>query len=238
MMGFIMRFFPEYRAAKRLIDAGEIGEIKNLWTRRSRRLPEQSWYRDPEQSGGVTFELGIHLIDLVRWLVPSSIQWDSAVMQGDVYRLGKEDNVWMLLEFANGAIGGIGASYSYSLEQSDFGVVGTEKSLTVDRGKGGRVIVEDYRFGRSDEHPAGPDAPDGTHPGRAELAHFVDCVRNRRSPIATGEDGAASLAVALAAVESANGAGRVAVELDSGGSGGAARSRGGSQQPGEQAGAR
>lgn len=213
MMGFIMRFFPEYRTAKRLIEAGEIGEIKNVWMRRSRPLPEQAWYRDPEQSGGVISELGIHLIDLVRWLVPSPIQWVSAVMQGDVYRLGKEDNAWMLLEFANGAIGSIGASYSYSPVQSDFGVVGTEKSLTVVRDNGARVVVADHRSGCSEEHPADADAPDGLDPVRAELAHFVDCVRRRKTPIATGEDGAASLAIALAAVESANGAGRVAVDL-------------------------
>jgi len=37
----------------------------------------------------------------------------------------------------------------------------------------------------------------------AELAHFVACVRHRQPPAVTGQDGRASLAIALAAMESA-----------------------------------
>jgi len=209
MMGFSMRFFAEFQAVKQLIDAGEVGEVKNVWLRRCRRLPEQAWYSDPKKSGGVTFELGIHLIDLARWLVASPIQWVTAVMHGDVYRLGKDDNSWMLLEFANGAIGSIGASYSYSIAPNDFGIVGTKKSLAVD---GEKVIEEDYRAGRSGVRGSDADALSFGDPLRMELDHFVECIRSGSEPLADGEDGVASLAVALAAVESAKSGKRIAVE--------------------------
>ena len=72
---FNYRFVPAIRYAKRLIDAGEIGEIRQF---RGRYLqdwlvdPEApwSWRLDEEMAGsGVLGDLGAHTIDLARFLV-------------------------------------------------------------------------------------------------------------------------------------------------------------------------
>lgn len=44
MMGFIMRFYKEFQRMKRLIDDGEIGDVRNACFRKSSRLPKGEWY--------------------------------------------------------------------------------------------------------------------------------------------------------------------------------------------------
>jgi len=119
MMGFIMRFYKEFQRMKRLIEDGEIGDVRNAWFRKGSRLPIGEWYLNPQKSGGVIFEMGTHLIDWIGWIVGSRIEVVSAVMQDNVYNLGKEDNFWVLMEFENKAIGAVGSSYSYSIHPVD-----------------------------------------------------------------------------------------------------------------------
>lgn len=213
MMGFTMRFYKEFQRMKRLIDDGEIGDVRNAWFRKSSRLPKGEWYLDPEKSGGVIFEMGIHLIDWIRWIVGSRIEIVSAVMQDNVYNLGKEDNFWVLMEFENNAIGAVGSSYSYSINPVDIGVIGTTKSVSVE---GGRIIQEDYR----DSKPwlfnfykkILPFLPIADNPFDKEISHFIDCIRDNTTPSVSARDGFHSLIVAFAALKSAKQRTKVVLE--------------------------
>jgi predicted dehydrogenase len=74
-MAFNYRFVPAIQYAKRLIDSGELGEIRHF---RGRYLQdwlvdpevEWSWRLDEESAGsGVLGDLGAHTVDLARFLV-------------------------------------------------------------------------------------------------------------------------------------------------------------------------
>lgn len=204
MIGFIMRFYREFQSIKRLIEQGRVGDVRFAWFRKNGRLPTQAWYLDPQKSGGVTFEMAIHLIDWMSWIVGSRVNAVSAQMVEDIYNLGKEDSAWILLKFKNHAVGAVGSSYAHSIPPTDIGVVGTARSLTVRRR---RVMQEDLRTPRSSlgrlRQALWPPWRPTDNPLRAQLTHFIGCVRHNTPCSVTGRDGLYSLLVAFAALKSA-----------------------------------
>ena len=71
MSGHVLRYFPEYAAAKRLVDAGGVGTPAAIRTARMAGLPDlggrPNWYADPAQSGGVVLDMILHDFDWLRW---------------------------------------------------------------------------------------------------------------------------------------------------------------------------
>ena len=68
------RYAPSYFTAKKLIDAGEIGEVTHIYLVRPHRLsPAQrpGWMFDRELYGGIINDIGVHDLDLARWYTGS-----------------------------------------------------------------------------------------------------------------------------------------------------------------------
>jgi predicted dehydrogenase len=68
-VGHVVRFFPEYRRAKELLDAGALGRpAMGTMTRGNFAVGSaRGWYLDPDKSGGVVLDLMLHDLDTVRW---------------------------------------------------------------------------------------------------------------------------------------------------------------------------
>ncbi len=69
--GFTWRFAPPFATIRRLIEAGALGTVQliDAHFRIGPPLPGKEWQLDPEQrAGGVLGNLGVHLIDLARFL--------------------------------------------------------------------------------------------------------------------------------------------------------------------------
>jgi predicted dehydrogenase len=68
-VGQVVRFFPEFANAKRLVESGAVGAPASVRTRRGGHFPLRSndWYSDVSQSGGVIFDLLVHDIDWAQW---------------------------------------------------------------------------------------------------------------------------------------------------------------------------
>ena len=65
----VLRFFPQYRAARDRVVAGEIGSPRVLRLSRVSTPPtEGSWLLDEAQSGGVPLDLMLHDLDYARWI--------------------------------------------------------------------------------------------------------------------------------------------------------------------------
>ncbi len=207
MPGFSQRYYKEFVHMKKVIDRGELGKIRVAWFRRGIDLPPQKWYSDKEKSPGVGFELAIHAIDWLRWIIASPVEHVSAEMTVDGSGSGIDDNIWMLLKFTSGAVGVVGASYTFPYLKRDIGVVGEKKSLSVERCK---VVTEKYG-----SHSLGKMALKNMqysfivpywlfyNPFERELLDFVSCIKNGTQPPITSIDGRESLEIACAAYESA-----------------------------------
>ena len=68
-VGHVVRFFPEYRRAKELLDAGSLGRPAMATMTRGNFAvgSARGWYLDPDKSGGVVLDLMLHDLDTVRW---------------------------------------------------------------------------------------------------------------------------------------------------------------------------
>jgi UDP-N-acetylglucosamine 3-dehydrogenase len=207
MVGFSQRFYKEFIRVKDIIARGELGTVKVAWYRRGINMPPQKWYAERDKSAGVAFELGIHAIDWLRWIIDSPVVQVSAELTEHVQYPGINDNIWMILKFANGAVGVVGASYTFPFLKRDIGVIGEKKALTIERGA---VIAEPYG-----NYSLGLLVMKFIaynliipywllyNPFQKQLEHFTASIRNGTRPLSTSEDGKISLAIALKAVESA-----------------------------------
>lgn len=64
-----MRFYPAYQAMKQQIDAGEIGEVVSMQGEKSYKLGSRpDWMKHQRSYGGTIPFIGIHLVDLMRWV--------------------------------------------------------------------------------------------------------------------------------------------------------------------------
>lgn len=100
MIAQVIRFWPEYIRAKELFDSGDIGNIKMIYANRLAQHPDwTTWHRDVEKSGGGLFDLHIHDIDYLCYLLGNVER---------VYAIGDKDSndcwnhVMSTLVFKNG----------------------------------------------------------------------------------------------------------------------------------------
>ena len=67
----VLRFSPDYTAARDAVLSGAIGEVAAIRLSRLSFAPKRgrnSWFNDESKSGGIVFDLMIHDIDYAMWL--------------------------------------------------------------------------------------------------------------------------------------------------------------------------
>ena len=115
-----LRYAPEARAAKRLLDEGKLGTIEAVRTelfgggmrgRRRRRRQGERWMQDARRSGGgMMMSEQVHHIDLLRYYA-GNVKRVSGVCKSLQEHMvhGAEDLVSATLEFESGAVGEVWA---------------------------------------------------------------------------------------------------------------------------------
>ncbi len=77
VVGHVLRFWPDYVTALRLVRSGSLGKLRSAFLRRKCGAPGWSaWLQDKSKSGGAVLDLLIHDFDFCRQLVgmPRSVQ--------------------------------------------------------------------------------------------------------------------------------------------------------------------
>lgn len=72
MVGQCVRLWPSYVYLKKIYDEKKYGRLKRISLRRNSSKPSwgwENWYSDTDKSGGAIFDLHIHDIDYVRYLL-------------------------------------------------------------------------------------------------------------------------------------------------------------------------
>ncbi len=72
MVGQCVRMWPSYSYLKQVYDSKKYGRLKRISLRRNSALPSwgwENWYLDDEKSGSAIFDLHIHDIDYLRYLM-------------------------------------------------------------------------------------------------------------------------------------------------------------------------
>lgn len=209
-------FAPKYVRLKQLLDSGALGRPTLIKQSEKHDGPHAAHFWDVDRSGGgVSMDMGCHAIEFFRWMlgrpaIRSVYAHMTTQVHGDKTR--GDDNAILILEFENDVV---------AIAEESWTKLGGMDDRAEVYGSGG-VAYADLLHGNSIEtySNVGYDyavEKAGSTKGwsftiyeeawnygfHAEMAHFVDCVQNDRTPLVTGEDGRVVLEVLFAAYESA-----------------------------------
>jgi predicted dehydrogenase len=195
----VVRYFPEYTAAKHAIANGQIGEPAVIRLTREGGLPAgRPWFLDSKRSGGIICDVMIHDIDFARWVAGDVVR----VFGRQLRRVGEDQAVThahAILTHASGAISHLTASWARE-------GVGFRTSFDIAGSTGLLEFATDERAATRTAPPgllpAGEWLP-GDNPWSRELREFLAALHEGVPARVSAADGRAALEIALAAVESA-----------------------------------
>ena len=197
-VGQVVRFFPEYANAKKLVDAGEVGSPAVVRARRGGGFPAWSdWFADTHRSGGILFDLGVHEFDWLLWCFgPVERVYAKALTPKlEAGELEKLDMALVTLRHASGCISHVEATWA------DPKGGGTRFEIAGDAG----LLVHDSRslpaLSFRTEARVGSSSPlhEGDDPYYRQCLAFAQAIRGEAPLAVTGADGRAAIAVAVAA---------------------------------------
>jgi predicted dehydrogenase len=184
MVGHVERFNPAVEAIKQAI-AGE--EILSIGITRVGPFP-------PRMSNvGVVIDLAVHDIDLIRWFTDSDIvevqpQLSSAVAE-------REDIALLQFRTASGVLAHINTNWLTPFKARSVTVATRGKYVSGDLLT--RQVTECFGFQPDGSYSMRHLSVGYTEPLRAELQAFIDAVQLGKRPAVTGEEGVASLEIAI-----------------------------------------
>lgn len=205
-VGFMRRFDPPYLEAKAAIDAGKIGTPVTFKAIGRDPFCPQPNFADPAHSGGLIIDMGIHDMDLGRWLMNAEVEevtaYGTNMVCRDLEAVGDIDNAVVNLRFENGALGNVEVSrnafYGYDIRTE---VLGSKAAVRV----GGEELGPGLLLPSDGERDR-----DGSYlrkrfgtAYRAQVRDFVTCLRENREPACTAKDALAAFEISLAATFSA-----------------------------------
>ena len=213
-LGFELRFHPAHLWAKQLIGDGVIGRIRlahGQWGRGQRGEPEhlprtglRAWWEQPEFMGGasVLMGLGVHVFDLMRFLLQEDIVEVVALTDGQTEREPLEHIASISLRMSGGAIASVMCGRMLPDTQNDLALYGSDGRIAT------KETIWEARLGWAEVVSATVNRTETFE--YDYLANFVDeledfgqAVGQGREPRATGLDGLKAAQVTAAAIESA-----------------------------------
>jgi UDP-N-acetylglucosamine 3-dehydrogenase len=202
-VGHIERHNPAISAVKRHLQEGQYGELVTITARRVSSFPGR--VRDV----GVVMDLGVHEIDVLRYLVAAPVESVFA-LGGRKVHAAFEDHANVLLRFQNGVHGFVEVNWLTPMKVRMLSLTCLKNFVEVDY-MDQSVTVSSSTLGPLDpfnlyqiplEHHTQRVHVRKEEPLKRELLDFLDAIRNKRPPLVTGEDAVETLRVAIAATES------------------------------------
>jgi predicted dehydrogenase len=212
----VVRFFPEYVAARQAVLDGSIGNVGVIrLTRHSfrPRQPAGHWFFDHAKSGGIVLDLMIHDLDYARWLGGDVVAVQCRSVGIDRPKAGV-DHAVALLTHASGAISHVSASWGWAPPtfHTAFEIAGSHGLIEHDSEATAPIAPSLLAGAGPGSVTALADTALNGDPFRQELAEFAATIRYGAPSRIGPEDGLEALRIALAADESAR-TGRV-VRID------------------------
>ncbi len=206
MVAMNNRFRDDAATLHRLVRAGELGDVHMVragWLRRVVDWKDRRWFTERGKAGGgALLDLGTPLMDLAVWMAglrrPVAA---SAAVFGRRGRGGVEDSACAMLRFAGGAA--LMLEVTWNLQEP------RDRSYVDVYGSKGVASLHPLRIHKSVQGvlvnvtPSIRRGDDYRRSYRAEIDHFVDCVRHRRKPRSSAADALKVLAILDAMYESA-----------------------------------
>jgi 1,5-anhydro-D-fructose reductase (1,5-anhydro-D-mannitol-forming) len=200
-----LRGAPTILAMRKLVEEGAIGDIVAARVFHAGLLPEvfRTWrLARPETGAGVVLDLTVHDTDTIRFLMSDEVAEVVALTANQgLAHAGIEDSVMGVLRMQGGALVSFHDAFTVPHAGTGVELHGTTGSL-IGRDVLGPEPVGEVLVTRG-SHTEQVDVGERWPIYEYAVRRFNAAVRSGGSPLASGDDGIASLSVALAAVESA-----------------------------------
>lgn len=193
-----LRCSGSHRAVRGLVAKGRIGRVLSMRLFHAVHLPghSQGWRIDsPDAGGGVIPDITVHDADVARFILGEDPVSVVAEMTASGMGRGVEDSVMSVWTMPSGAMVMAHESFTHPFAGSGLEVHGTEGSIfasgVMTQQPVGEVVLVTGKGRESVPYP--------THSLYTQaVADFLSAVAGTGRPSADGQDGIASLAVALA----------------------------------------
>jgi myo-inositol 2-dehydrogenase / D-chiro-inositol 1-dehydrogenase len=210
-------FAPKYERVRKLVSENAIGPVYMLKQSEKHSGPHSDWFYDVNQSGGgVLMDMGCHGLAWFRWMLGGNPKVVSVYATMNTFlhkgRTRGEDNSVTIVEFENGVLGVCENSWARHGGMDDrVEVYGTGGVIYADLFHGNAALTYSEKgYGYALEKAGTTQGWTFTIFEEAfnqgypqELKHFIECVREDKQPLVTGEDGRAVLEMMYAAYKSA-----------------------------------
>ncbi|MPZ57894.1 MAG: gfo/Idh/MocA family oxidoreductase [Rhizobiales bacterium] len=189
MVGHVERFNPAVEAIK---DAIRGEDILSIAITRVGPFP-------PRMSNvGVVIDLAVHDIDLIRWFTDSDITEVQPQLSNAV--ADREDIALLQFRTASGVLAHINTNWLTPFKARNVTVATRGKYVSGDLLT--RQVTECFGFQPDGSYSMRHLSVGHAEPLRSELLAFVHCIADHKAPPVTGEQGVASLEIAIACLES------------------------------------
>jgi predicted dehydrogenase len=207
MVGHIMEYHPAVLKLKELISKGELGKIYYLYAIRV----NLGKVRDIENA---LWSFAPHDISMILYLLDQEPLSVSATGECYIQRdKGIEDVVFMTMHFENGVMAHIHVSWLDPHKERKLTIVGDKKMVVLDDMQSSEKIRIYDKGAKLDYSSYGEFLSlrsgdilipklDSYEPLKAECQHFLECVKERKTPRSDGKDGLRVLKVLAAAQKS------------------------------------
>jgi UDP-N-acetylglucosamine 3-dehydrogenase len=206
-IGHVERFNPAVRELKKRLEAGEVGRIFQVHSRRQGPFPSR--IRDV----GAVIDLATHDLDVMRYLLGVEVVRLYAETERRIHT-EHEDMLNALLRFDNGAVGVMQVNWLTPTKIRELSVLGERGMLHLN------YLTQDLTFFEN-SIATGAELPlslltgvsegtllrhivDRAEPLRLELESFLTSVGSKTPPEVGSEDGLKALSLALDLIRSAN----------------------------------
>lgn len=183
-VGHVLRFWPEYKKIKSYSESDKLTDIDVVHAKRLGQKPKWSnWFQHPEKSGGALFDLHIHDIDFVTYLL-GEVDYVYAV--GTKNDRGAWDHIMTTLSFKNKSIAYAEASHRMAMKfpfTMSFRAQSSQR--IVDFHSAGAENIENMQASNNqfmyytNEEKSILDVQ-AQDPFQNELSYFIDCIEHKK----------------------------------------------------------
>jgi UDP-N-acetylglucosamine 3-dehydrogenase len=224
MIGNTLRFLPNHQMALNWMKKEKIGKPYFVRAQFASSGPygapgiASQFYFDPKKGGGVLFDAGSHLVDLLLWMFGDITKVNACISTYNDEINQADDVASVSLKFENGVVGEIFASW---VSIQNWHLMTDYNNLQI-LGRDGRIYSDLWgpylhyynekslvcklkgmiKLTPNELDPRIPFAAKN-YAYNKEIESFVDCILDDKIPLVTGEDGRRALKVLLAAYKSA-----------------------------------
>jgi len=204
-IGHIERFNPVVIELKKRIKNNELGNILKVHCERLSLFPQRVI------DIGVTIDLAIHEIDILRFLIDSKIKRVYAET-AQRFHSSHEDLLIGTLRFENNILGVINANWLTPIKVREIRVTGekgmfvanylTQELYFYEKEFAAKYVDYNESFMKGKEGKKVKIEIEKKEPLKNEIESFIGCIRNNTNPRVTGKDGLDALNIARKFLES------------------------------------